>query len=107
MAFESRDLQVSKHPRPSITRGPTEFYDKRGRIYTGLLVFVVVVGLPVVTVPALRNRLAARVHGLRSAISGEIEPVRVQVGGNTEPFPSEYEKPLPVMHPADYRRTGR
>ncbi len=68
------------------------------RIYLGLLIFVVLVGLPVVGVPSLRHRLANRVTMLRDAWSSGgkpvVPPVVTKVGENTEPFPKEYEIPL-------------
>lgn len=81
---------------PEVTRDAqitTEFYRVRNRIYMSLLVFVVIAGLPVVSVPVLRHRLSGRVGTLREAMAGgSIKPVVVQVGENKEPFPSEYEK---------------
>lgn len=65
----------------------------------GLLVFVVVVGLPMVGVPSLRNRLSTRVMALKSALSGEIKPATLAVGSNHEPFPAEYERPVPPAAP--------
>jgi hypothetical protein len=70
---------------------------KRRRVYTGLLLFVVVVGLPIMSVPYLRNRLSARVMALKAAMTGDIKPVIAQVGANHEPFPAEYEKPAPPI----------
>lgn len=68
------------------------------RIYFGLLLLVVVVGLPVVGVPSLRHRLTTRVTMLREAWSGAgrsaIPPIVAKVGENTEAFPKEYEIPL-------------
>ena len=68
------------------------------RIYFGLLLFVVVAGLPVVVIPSLRHRLATRVTTLREAWSGAsrstIPPIVAKVGENTEAFPKEYEIPL-------------
>jgi hypothetical protein len=75
----------------------SRFYKARHRIYTGLLLFVVVVGLPIVSVPYLRNRLSARVMMLKTAVAGDIKPVLAQVGANREPLPAEYEKPAPVV----------
>jgi hypothetical protein len=70
------------------------FYKKRQRISTGLLIFVVAIGLPIVSVPNLRNRLTHRVVTLKTAMTGEIKPVIVQAGENKEPFPSEYDNPV-------------
>jgi hypothetical protein len=68
------------------------FYRVRNRIYSGLLVFVVCAGLPVLAVPTLRHRLADRVHVLRAAMSGGYRPMLIaKIGENSAPFPSEYE----------------
>jgi hypothetical protein len=72
---------------------PPPFYRKRRLIYAGMLLFVVVAGLPIVGVPYLRNRLSTRVMALKTAMAGDIKPVVAQVGANKEPFPSEYESP--------------
>jgi hypothetical protein len=74
----------------------THFFKTRQRIYNGLLIFVVAVGLPIVSVPALRHRLSSRVQALRTALSGELNPVRIKVGENRGPLPAEYERPLPL-----------
>ncbi len=69
------------------------FYRTRNRFYTALLLFVVLAGLPVVSVPSLRHRLSDRIQDLREAwAGGKIKPVVLSVGENKEPFPSEYEK---------------
>ena len=78
-------------------KGPARFYRKRNRFYTVLLLFVVVIGLPIVTVPHLRNRLSARIQLLKAAVAGNVNPVVAQVGANQEPFPSEYEKEAPPV----------
>ena len=77
---------------------PLHFYQKRNRFYTGLLLFVVVIGLPVVSVPRLRNRLSARILLLKDAVAGNVNPAVAQVGANTEPFPAEYERPEPPVN---------
>jgi hypothetical protein len=74
------------------------YYRTLYRIYFGLLLFVVLAGLPVTLVPSLRHRLSARVEMLRDAWSAAgrsaAPPVLAQVGENTEPFPKEYEIPV-------------
>jgi hypothetical protein len=81
-----------------MTQEQSLFYRKRNRIYTGLLLFVVLIGLPIVSVPYLRNRLSTRVLVLKAAMAGEIKPIVAQVGANKEPFPAEYERPeQPVL----------
>ena len=47
------------------------------------------------TVPALRHRLMARMHALKTAFAGDTTPVMIQAGENHEPFPAEYERPSP------------
>lgn len=79
-------------------QAPMLFYRKRNRFYTLLLLLVVVIGLPIVGVPHLRNRLSARILQLKAAAAGNVNPIVAQVGANQEPFPSEYERPKPPVH---------
>jgi hypothetical protein len=79
-------------PRPY---SPRVFMAKRSG-YTGLLFFIVIVGLPIVTIPSLRNRLSERIFVLKAAISGDIMPAAAQVGAGREGFPKEYEDPAPT-----------
>jgi hypothetical protein len=74
-----------------IGRSGSYYHD---RVYLGLLLFVVIAGLPIVGVPALRHRLQARVETLRSAWQGKspIQPALANVGENRAPFPKEYER---------------
>lgn len=44
------------------------------RTYTGLLIFVVVVGLPLIAIPSLRQRLKTRFDMIRAAVRGEQLP---------------------------------
>ena len=71
----------------------SRFYKTRRRVYGSLLFLVIVAGLPMATVPALRHRLIARMHALKTAYAGDKSPVMVQAGENHEPFPAEYERP--------------
>ncbi len=88
--------------------GPAAFYKARQRVSMGLLIFVVVVGLPIVGVPHLRQRLSTRVLALKSAMSGEIKPATLEVGANKQPFPAEYERPaLPVPRAPELPETAR
>ncbi len=93
----------AKPESSTLSRRPATapFFKKRRRIYTGLLLFVVVVGLPIVGLPYLRHRLSLRMLTLRTAIRGHRMPVQAKVGENQEPFPAEYEKikPLPARPP--------
>lgn len=69
------------------------FYRVRQKFYASLLVFVVAVGLPIISVPALRHRLSGRLQTLREATAGgKIKPAVANVGENKEPLPSEFEK---------------
>jgi hypothetical protein len=68
------------------------------RTYTGLLIFVVIVGLPLIAIPSLRQRLKTRFDMVRAAIRGEQPPpppAFARVGQNQVPFPREYEQPQP------------
>jgi hypothetical protein len=74
------------------------FYSVRQWIYGGLLLFIVVVGLPIIGVPKLRDRLSERVMGFKTAMLGNnIVPVTLRVGENTEPFPVEFARPEPLL----------
>ncbi len=68
------------------------------RVYFGLLLFVVVAGLPVIGIRSLRHRLATRITILREAWWGTgrsaVPPIVAKVGENAEPLPKEYEIPL-------------
>jgi hypothetical protein len=72
------------------------FYLARYRFYAGLLLFVVVAGVPMLAVPGLRGRLFGRVAQLRTAVAGKSNtlPVSAAVGQNTLPFPAQYERPV-------------
>jgi hypothetical protein len=103
---ESHALASSR--KASGRSGESLFYKKRQRIYTGLLIFVVAIGLPIVSVPSLRNRLVNRVVTLKTAITGEIKPAIGQVGENREPFPREYDNPvLPATLVSKVLATGK
>jgi hypothetical protein len=76
---------------------PTRFYAVRRRFYEGLLLFIVVAGLPIVGVPFLRQRLSERVIAFKLAFSNDIIPARAGVGENKQPFPAEFERPEPLL----------
>ena len=65
------------------------------RTYTGLLIFVVAVGLPLIGIGPLRHRLKTRFDIMRAAVRGEQQqqPAFARVGENQAPFPREYEQP--------------
>lgn len=82
---------------------------KRGRLlyhrrfYTGLLIFVLVAGLPLVGLPSLRSQFRTRVQTLRGAVMGEPPiqaPAKANVGENQEPFPKEYERAQAQARPS-------
>ena len=87
---ETKPANISKRKGPA---GRVPAYDARTRFYGILLLFIVVVGLPIVSLPSLRNRLIARVTAIQEAILGKSEPVTAEVGETTLPFPKEYERP--------------
>jgi hypothetical protein len=87
---------ATEPPAPPRHPYPLGFYAIRKRAYTGLLLFIVLVGLPMVAVPHLRNRLSGRIFELKAAISGDMKPAIAQVGANHEGFPKEFEIPVPA-----------
>jgi hypothetical protein len=69
----------------------------RQRVYLGILIYVVVAGLPMIGFPSLRARLQSRIERLRAAALGYPPPpvpTYARIGENTKPFPSEYEHPV-------------
>jgi len=66
-------------------------YSGRQRFYMALMLFVVVVGLPIVTVPSLRHRLETRAAAIKDAVRGRTGPVTVETSEEQAPFPEEYE----------------
>jgi hypothetical protein len=90
--------EMNESPTPSARRpDPARFYRSRQRFSLSLLLFVVIIGLPIVGVPSLRNRLSIRVMALEAAIAGVRVPPTVEVGANREPLPAEYARPEPVV----------
>jgi hypothetical protein len=70
---------------------------RRQRAQLRLLIFVAAGGLPILAIPSLRHRLQSRVETFRQAVSAGFfvpQPVSMRVGENTEPFPSEFERPF-------------
>lgn len=66
------------------------------KVYLGLLIFVVVVGLPIVGIPSVRHRLRTRVQTLRAAVLRQQippAPAVAKVGETRAPFPQEYQRP--------------
>lgn len=103
-------LSEANEPQPmdSSLRGPMRFYKIRHRVSMGLLIFIVVVGLPIIGVPYLRHRLSTRVMALKTALAGGVKPATLDVGANHEPFPPEYQKFFPpAPHPPDLAQVQR
>jgi hypothetical protein len=73
--------------------GHSHAFDARKRFYSILLLFVVVVGLPIVSLPSLRHRLVARVVAFQEAIMGKSGPVMANMDEEQQPFPEEFERP--------------
>lgn len=92
MISEKKTNRSSADDSDSKSRVKHTRYGSGQRFYGALLLFVVIVGLPVVTVPGLRNRLETRVAEIKDAVSGRIEPVVVEVDEEQAPFPEEYER---------------
>jgi len=69
----------------------TKSYDSvRRRIYGGILIFAVAVGILSTAVPALRARLFERIHILHTAMRGEAQPEIINMGENDIPYPEEF-----------------
>jgi len=89
----------------TLAASAARFYQVRSRIYTALLVFTVVIGLPIVSIPGLRYRLAERTLALRQAMYGPVPKLTaVKIGESKAPFPQEYESlsalEIPLLKPA-------
>lgn len=84
---ETRDPQANAG-RPDLSM--------RQRVYTGLLLFIVIAGLPMIGLPQLRERLSTRVEAFKMAARGDVKPMTLQVGANTAPFPEEFARPEPL-----------
>jgi hypothetical protein len=104
LAAEPKEQFVSENTMFAIKgaspKNHAGFDSTRQRVYTGLLLFIVIAGLLLVSIPSLRRRLASRTHELVAAISGETKPAGVQIGSNTGPHPELFKAPMPsVPHP--------
>lgn len=69
----------------------------QNRVYTGLMIFVVVIGVPLLGIPSVRNRLYTRVHSVYGAfgpLALKIPPAWAKVGENRYPVPVEFERPV-------------
>jgi hypothetical protein len=87
--------ELRKQASRSLPPKLTKYYKSRQRAFWSLLVFVVAVGLPIVGVPSLRERLRSRVQGLRAAATAPAvasQPSTAVVGENQQPYPAEYFK---------------
>jgi hypothetical protein len=72
----------------------------QSRIYMGLLLVVVVIGIPILGIPSLRHRLYTRIHALYEA-TGPLAspPIWAKIGENRHPFPAEFERPVVTRSP--------
>lgn len=87
--------ELRKQASRSLPPKLEKYYKARQRAFWSLLVFVVAVGLPLVGVPSLRERLRSRVQGLRAAATEPAvvpQPLTAKVGENQQPFPADYFK---------------
>ena len=69
----------------------------QNRFYTALLIFVVVIGTPLLGIPSVRHRLYTRVHSVYGAfgpLALKIPPAWAKVGENRHPVPLEFERPV-------------
>jgi hypothetical protein len=64
----------------------------RSGVYKGLLLFIILAGLPTIAIPKLRNRLSSRIQILKTAWMPNEQPSVTPAGANANPFPKEYEK---------------
>jgi hypothetical protein len=104
--MESRELSSSKHQAVPL-RGQQNYWGRshisraQSRVYTGLLVVVVVIGIPILGIPSLRHRLYTRIHALYEA-TGPVAspPIWAKVGENRYPFPAEFERPVVTRSPS-------
>jgi len=89
-------LENGRGNEQSQSAGSSRFYLSRYRFYAALLLFVVVVGVPMLAVPSLRGRLLGRAGRLRAAAAGKSNtlPVSAAVGQSALPFPAQYERPV-------------
>lgn len=86
---ESRNQAIS----PLTTQ--TEYSGKRLPLYVRLLIFIVVIGLPIVGIPSLRGRLKRHVRTLYAAITAQgpgYQMLAVRIDEKTGPFPPEHAK---------------
>jgi hypothetical protein len=86
----SEGVHISNRKEPA---GHSHAYDGRKRFYSILFFFVVVVGLPIVSLPPLRHRLVTRVVAFQEAILGKSGPAMANMDEKQLPFPEEFEKP--------------
>jgi len=94
-----------KPPEPQAQVTAYRQFDVRGvripgiqnRFYTGLMIFVVVIGVPLLGIPSVRNRLYTRVHSVYGAfgpLALKIPPAWSKVVENRHPVPVEFERPV-------------
>jgi len=98
--------QAEEMRREAVRRaGDKHFLRRPAQTGLGLLCFVSLVGLPLISVPALRERLRSRVEVMRQSLTAGSSfslPLTVRTGENTEPLPAEYDKPIvPLVRKAE------
>jgi len=70
---------------------------QKARMFGGMLYFVVIVGLPIVTITPLRQRLNDRIQRVYAAMGPlalSLPPAYAKVGQNPYPFPAEFIPPI-------------
>ncbi len=91
---KTRNPESLSHTLPAVSEAAV-FYQSRHRFYTGVVVFVIMVGMPLLVVPPLRHRLLVRIQVLREAAKSSGRPaLEAKVGENTTPLPQEFVRPI-------------
>jgi hypothetical protein len=90
---EAKEIPITMARKPD----PAMFYRRRQWFSLSLLLFIVIVGLPIVGVPSLRTRLSMRVTAIKAAWAGDRNPSMMDVGANKVPMPAEYQRPEPII----------
>jgi hypothetical protein len=99
---ELKHLQEGRgEPAPVPVQEAAAFYQKRLLFYRSLLLLVILVGVPMLAVPPLRQRLLGRIQVLREAASSSGRAAAMtKIGENPIPFPQEYARKVEPVQPA-------